>query len=183
MHGSGADPSGDREPARHRPAHSVAIADSRNPAAIPTLVAWRSNSASASSTANSRRQFRWSNSQRTRISGDRRDARKCPSRGDVRSERIAGRNEPPPLGRLRGALVANAGVTRGSDAVWKSLPPDLSVIADTLRSFGAVCRKLGRRLTCICRKHENYKEKWTNNLFNEDVRYYTAKINITDRNA
>lgn len=65
----------------------------------------------------------------------------------------------------------------------KSLPPDLSVIADTLSSFGAVCRKLGRRLSCIYRKHENYKEKWTNNLFNEEVRYYTAKINIIDRNA
>jgi hypothetical protein len=65
----------------------------------------------------------------------------------------------------------------------KSLPPDLSVIADTLRSFGAVCRKLGRRLTCIYRKHENYKEKWTNKLFNEEVRYYTARINIIDRNA
>jgi hypothetical protein len=65
----------------------------------------------------------------------------------------------------------------------KSLPPDLSVIADTLRSFGAVCRKNRQQLTCIYRKHQNYKEKWTNNLFNEEVRYFTAKINIVDRNA
>ena len=65
----------------------------------------------------------------------------------------------------------------------KSLPPDLSVIADTLRAFGAVCRKRGRWLSCIYRKHENYKERWTNNLFNEEVWYYTAKINIIDRNA
>ena len=65
----------------------------------------------------------------------------------------------------------------------KSLPPDLSVIADTLRSFGAVCRKFGQRLTCTYRKHENYKEMLTNNLSNEEVRYFTAKINIANRNA
>jgi hypothetical protein len=49
----------------------------------------------------------------------------------------------------------------------KSLPPDLSVIAATLRSFGAVCRKIGQRLTCVYRKQENYKEKMTNYRFNE----------------
>jgi hypothetical protein len=65
----------------------------------------------------------------------------------------------------------------------KSLPPDLSVIAGTLRSFGAVCRKFGQRLTCIYRKQQNYKEKWSNSLFYEDVRYYTAKINIVKRNT
>jgi hypothetical protein len=65
----------------------------------------------------------------------------------------------------------------------KSLPPDLSVIADTLRSFGAVCRKLGRWLSCIYKKHENYKERLTNNLFNEEVWYYVAKINIVNRDA
>jgi hypothetical protein len=65
----------------------------------------------------------------------------------------------------------------------KSLPPNLSVIAGTLRSFGAVCRKFGRRLTCIYRKQQNYKEKWSNNLFYEEVRYFTAKINIVKRNT
>jgi hypothetical protein len=65
----------------------------------------------------------------------------------------------------------------------KSLPPDLSVIGGTLRSFGAVCRKFGQRLTCIYRKQQNYKEKWSNNLFNEEVRYYTAKISIVKRNT
>jgi hypothetical protein len=65
----------------------------------------------------------------------------------------------------------------------KSLPPDLSVIADTLRSFGAVCRKRGRWLSCIYKKHENYKERWTNDRFNEGVWYCTAKINIIDRNT
>ena len=65
----------------------------------------------------------------------------------------------------------------------RSLPPDLSVIAGTLRSFGAVCRKFGQRLTCIYRKQQNYKEKWSNNLFNEEVRYYTAKISIVKRNT
>jgi hypothetical protein len=59
----------------------------------------------------------------------------------------------------------------------------LSVIAGTLRSFGAVCRKFGRRLTCIYRKQQNYKEKWSNNLFYEEARYFTAKINIVKRNA
>ena len=65
----------------------------------------------------------------------------------------------------------------------KSLPPDLSVIGGTLRSFGAVCHNFGQRLTCIYRKQQNYKEKWSNNLFNEEVRYYTAKINIVKRNT
>jgi len=65
----------------------------------------------------------------------------------------------------------------------KSLPPDLSVIDDTLRSFGAVCRKFSQRLTCEYRKQENYKEKLTNNRFNEEVHYYAAKIEVAERNA
>ena len=46
-----------------------------------------------------------------------------------------------------------------------------------------MCRKTGQRLTCVYRKHQNYKEKLTSNRFNEEVHYYTAKINVANRNA
>jgi len=49
------DPPGDREPARQRPAHSVAIANSRHTAAVSARAAGRADSAAASSAANSRR--------------------------------------------------------------------------------------------------------------------------------
>jgi len=46
-----------------------------------------------------------------------------------------------------------------------------------------VCRKFSQRLTCEYRKQENYKEKLTNNRFNEEVHYYAAKIEVAERNA
>jgi hypothetical protein len=52
-----------------------------------------------------------------------------------------------------------------------------------LRSFGAVCRKFGQRLTCIYRKHETYKHELSNKRITEEVYYYTAKLNVVQRNA
>jgi hypothetical protein len=63
----------------------------------------------------------------------------------------------------------------------ESLPPDLIVIESTLRSFGAVCRKLGQRLTCIYKKDETYKQQLTDNRITEEVYHYTAKLNIAKR--
>ncbi len=84
--------------------------------------------------------------------------------------------------KFRGYILSKPGeceLERAFTEFLKRLPPSQPAIAEKLQSLGAVCKQTGARLSCVYRKHENYRAFIGSVLMSEEDDFHTIELRVT----